>query len=63
MQAQGKLDSFNSKNARILVHFRGEGNKFKALVSGVKELESEWGRPLVIEEQGNELIITLESKP
>lgn len=63
MQAQGKLDSFNSKNARILVHFRGEGNKFKALVSGVKELESEWGRPIAIEEQSNELIITLESKP
>jgi hypothetical protein len=63
MQAQGKLDSFNSKNARILVHFRGEGNKFKALVSGVKELESEWGRPLVIEEQSNEIVITLESKP
>ncbi|MFP5459712.1 MAG: hypothetical protein ACLGG7_13330 [Bacteriovoracia bacterium] len=63
MQAQGKLDSFNSSTAKILVHFRGEGNKFKALVSGVTELESEWGRTLTIEDQGSDIVITLKPKP
>ncbi len=61
MQAQGKLDSFNRKETRVLIFFRGEGNKFKSLVSGVKELESEWG-PLTIDDSGADLVITLTPK-
>ncbi len=61
MQAQGKLDSFNRKETRVLIFFRGEGNKFKSLVSGVKELESEWG-PLTVDDSGADLVITLTPK-
>lgn len=61
MQAQGKLDSFNRKETRVLIFFRGEGNKFKSLVSGVKELESEWG-PLTVDDTGADLVITLTPK-
>ena len=59
IQAQGKLDSFSQKEAKILFFFRGSENKFKALVSGSSELESELGRPLSVTELGPELIITL----
>lgn len=52
MNAEGKLDSFNRKEARILIYFVGEGNKFKSLVSNVKELESEWGKPITVNDQG-----------
>ncbi len=62
IQAQGKLDSFSQKEAKILFFFRGSENKFKALVSGSSELESELGRLLVVSELGPELIITLGDK-
>jgi hypothetical protein len=61
MQAQGKLESFSRKEARVLVFFRGEGNKFKSLVTGAKELESEWG-PLTIDDSGSDVVITLTPK-
>ncbi len=63
MQAQGKLDSFTSSSARVLIHFRGEGNKFKALVTAPSELESEWGRSVQIDDTGSELVLTLAKKP
>lgn len=62
IQAQGKLDSFSQNEAKILFFFRGSENKFKALVSGSSELESELGRPLAVTELGPELIITLGEK-
>jgi hypothetical protein len=62
IQAQGKLDSFSQNEAKILFFFRGSENKFKALVSGSSELESELGRPLTVTELGTELIITLGEK-
>lgn len=62
IQAQGKLDSFSQNEAKILFFFRGSENKFKALVSGSSELESELGRPLTVTELGPELIITLGEK-
>ncbi|MBY0516772.1 MAG: hypothetical protein K2P81_07685 [Bacteriovoracaceae bacterium] len=63
MQAHGKLDSFKSGEARVLVFFRGEGNKFKSLVEAAKELESEWGRPLTVDTTGAEVVITVGNKP
>lgn len=51
MEVEGKLDSFTRKEARILIYFVGEGNKFKSLVSNVKELESEWGKPISVTDQ------------
>ncbi len=62
MQAQGKLDSFNRKEARLLVFFKGEGTKFKALVEKPFELELEWNRPLTVESSGSELSFTVGEK-
>lgn len=59
MNAEGKLDSFARKEARILIYFVGEGNKFKSLVSNVKELESEWGKPIIVNDQGEGQVYTL----
>lgn len=59
IQLEGKLDSFNRKEARILIHFVGGGNNFKSLVSNVKELESEWGKPLTVTDHAEGLVFGL----
>lgn len=62
VQAQGKLDSFSQKEAKVLIFFRGSENKFKALVSAVSELESEWGRTLSVSDESSGLVMTLGEK-
>lgn len=62
MQAQGKLDSFSRKEARLLVFFKGEGTKFKTLVEKPFELELEWNRPLTVESSTSDLSFTVGEK-
>ncbi len=58
-RAQASLGSFSSRRGRVLVRYQGDGAKFKAMVSAPKELESEWGRPVAVTEEGGELVFTL----
>lgn len=55
----GKLDSTKGREARILIFFVGEANKFKPLVSAVKELESEWGKTVRVTDEGETLVYSL----
>lgn len=56
MDAEVKLQSFGKEGARILIFFRGDEEKLQSLVSGPRELESEWGRPLTVESLAGEVI-------